>query len=60
MVETIAGILGLVVILGGVILGIWTLRHQSRQYPKGTRIPMDEQRKSEARSSAWMTGGGRG
>ena len=60
MFEAITGALALVVIVGGLILGIWALRHQSRQYPKDTRIPMDEERKSESRSSAWMNLGGRG
>jgi len=60
MAETIIGILGLVGILAVIALGFWALRHQSRQYPKDTRIPTDEERKSEARSSAWMQLGGRG
>jgi hypothetical protein len=60
VVEAIAGILGLVVIGGAVILGIWALRHQNRQYPKGSRTRSDEERKSESRSSAWMNLGGRG
>jgi hypothetical protein len=60
VVEAIAGILGLVVIAGAVILGIWALRHQSGQYPQGTWIRSDEEHKSESRSSAWMNLGGRG
>jgi hypothetical protein len=60
MAEVIIGTLALIVILAGIALGFWALRRQSRQYPKGTRIPMDEDKKSQARSSAWMSGGGRG
>jgi hypothetical protein len=61
MVETVAGILGLIVILAGIPLGIWALRRQSRQYPKGTRIPMDEERKSGLRwTGMWHRGGSGG
>ena len=60
MLEIITGALALVIIVGGLVLGFWALRHQGRQYPKDTRIPMDEGGKAEARSSAWMNLGGRG
>jgi uncharacterized protein YneF (UPF0154 family) len=60
MAGTLLGILGLIVILVGIIMGIWALRHQSRQYPKGTRIPMDEERKAEPRWTGWTQGGGHG
>jgi hypothetical protein len=61
MADTIAGAAGLVVILAGIIGGIWALRHQSRQYPTGTKIEMDEERKSEpGRWTGWTRGPGGG
>ena len=59
--DLIFGSLALAVILAGIIGGFWALRHQSRQYPTGTRIPMDEERKSEpGRWTGWTQGGGHG
>ena len=52
MANAIVGILGLIVVLAVIILAIWALRHQSRQYPPGTRIPTDEERRAEPRGSA--------
>jgi hypothetical protein len=53
MTTTIFGLLGLVIVLVAFILAIWALRHQSRQYPPGTRIPTEEERRAEPRGSAW-------
>ena len=59
--DLIFGSLALVVILVGVIGGLCALRHQGRQYPTGTRIPMDEERKSEpGRWTGWTRGPGGG
>lgn len=59
MLETIAGTIGLGLIIAGVIGGFWALRRQSRQYPTGTRIPMDEERKAEpGRWTGWTRGPG--
>jgi hypothetical protein len=61
MGSAIIGTLALVVILAGIIGGVWALRYQSRQYPTGTRIPMDEERKSEpGRWTGWTRGPGGG
>jgi hypothetical protein len=59
--DAIIGTLALIVIVAGIVLGFWAVRHQSRQYPPGTRIPMDEERKSEPRwTGMWHRGGGGG
>jgi hypothetical protein len=61
MAGTLIGVMSLVVILAGLIGGIWALRRHSRQYPKGTRIPMDEERKAEpGRWTGWTRGPGGG
>jgi hypothetical protein len=58
MVEAIPRILGLIVILAVIPLGIWALRRQGRQYPKGTQIATDEERKQEpGRWTGWTRGG---
>jgi hypothetical protein len=58
MADMIVGVLGLAVVLGGIALGFWALRRQSRQYPKGTRTARDEERKRESRwSGMWHRGG---
>jgi len=61
MADTIIATLGLIVILSVIALGVWALRYQSRQYPKGTRIAMDEERKREpGRWTGWTRGPGDG
>jgi quinol-cytochrome oxidoreductase complex cytochrome b subunit len=58
MADTIIGTLSAIVILAGIGLGLWALRRQRHQYPKGTRIPMDEKRKSQPRwTGMWHRGG---
>ena len=59
MLDTIAGTLGLILILAGFVGAFWALHRQRRQYPTGTRIPMDEERKTEpGRWTGWTRGPG--
>ena len=60
MGSVIVGTLGLVVVLAVFLLAIWALGHQRRQYPPGTRIPTDEERRAEPKGSAWTHQGREG
>lgn len=51
----------LLILLTIVLPGLWALRLQNRQHPKGTKIEMDEERMREpGRWTGWTRGPGGG
>lgn len=54
----LVGLAGAAVIVGGLVLGIWALKRQKRQFPKGTHVRTGERQPSEIESkTTWLSGG---
>ena len=60
-VSYLVAVVAFLVVVGGTLaLGLWALRRQSKQYPKGTRLQNDVSEPRSIESKTTYFGGGHG